>query len=425
VALYDDASRAQLHPDVRPLEEAGVELRGPGELPAPSAWDLAVISPGVPLDAPIVRALARAGIELIGELELAFRFLDAPVVAVTGTNGKTTVTELVGRVLGRSGRRVFVGGNLGTPLVEAVGRPWDVVVAEVSSFQLETVRRFHPQVAVLLNLTDDHLDRHANLEAYTRAKTRIFANQGPGDAAVVNADDPAAREAGRSTAAEVLHYSTRLALSAGAWIDGDAAAFRLPGRDEVRVGGLELRLPGRHNLSNALAACLAAFWVGADPVSAWSEARSFPGLPHRLEVFHEWRGIRFVDDSKATNVGAALRALETVAPPVVWVAGGVDKGGDYAPLAPRLRQGGVRRAVLVGATARRMAEVIAGSVPVQVARDWPEAVHFAVEAAHPGDTVLLSPACASFDQFASYAERGDTFQRLCRDETERIERRAG
>lgn len=428
VDLHDDAHREHLHPDAAALEALGVRLL-PGAAPLdPAGYDLAVLSPGISIHAPRVRALVEAGVEVTGEIELASRFLTAPLLAVTGTNGKTTVTELLGEVLRAAGRRVFVGGNLGPPLVEAVGDDWDFLVVEVSSFQLETVARFRPRAAVLLNVTDDHFDRHGDLAGYARAKGRIFENQGGGDAAVVNREDAAAWETGRKAPSVLLPYSTRRILPVGAWLEGEDAVFLLPGRDGVRIPTGTFRLPGRFNLGNALAACLVAAWVGVDPVQAWTAAREFRSRPHRLEPFLEWRGIRFVDDSKATNVGAVEAALESVRPPVVLVAGGVDKGGDYSPLAEPLQRF-AREVVLVGAAAPRMASVLApalaGLAPLRVAPDWPSAVRLALTAARPGDTVLLSPACSSFDFFTSYAERGDTFQRLCREETDRLAGRPG
>lgn len=423
VTLQDDAPAEGLAASLDALTARGAALALGGAAVDPAEFDLAVVSPGVPVGCARVSSLRAAGSEVVGEVELAFRFLSAPVVAVTGTNGKTTVTKLLGEIARAAGRRTFVGGNVGTPLVEAVGGAWDLIVAEISSFQLETIHAFRPRAAILLNVTDDHFDRHRDLEEYARAKARIFENQGPGDAAVVNADDPVSWSIGRKAPGAVLPYSTRRIQPVGAWLEGNDAVFLLPGADGVRVPVGDMALPGLFNRSNALAACLAAAWVGIDPALAWQEARRFQGLPHRVQAFLEWRGIRFVDDSKATNVDAAVKALETVEGPVVLVAGGVDKGGDYAPLAAGLR-GRARQVVLVGAAARRMADALGGAAPTRVVPSWVEAVRAAAEAARPGDTVLLSPACSSFDFFTGYAERGDTFQRLCREETQRMERHA-
>ena len=421
VTLQDDAPAERLAAGVGELAAQGAALAVAGTRVEPRDFDLAVVSPGVPVGCERVSSLLAAGVEVIGEVELAFRFLDAPLLAVTGTNGKTTVTNLLGQIATTAGRRTFVGGNMGTPLVEAVGGEWDLIVAEISSFQLETVRTFRPRVAILLNVTDDHFDRHRDLEEYARIKARIFENQGAGDAAVINADDPVSWRVGRGASSAVLPYSTRRPQATGAWIEGDDAVFLLPGADGVRVPVGHLALPGLFNRSNALAACLAAAWVGIAPALAWGEARRFRGLPHRVQSFLEWHGIRFVDDSKATNVDAAVKAVEAVEGPVVLVAGGVDKGGDYAPLASCLRER-ARQVVLVGASAPRMADSLAGAAPTKLVSSWAEAVRAATEAARPGDTVLLSPACSSFDFFTGYAERGDTFQRLCREETQRMER---
>ncbi|MBI5442892.1 MAG: UDP-N-acetylmuramoyl-L-alanine--D-glutamate ligase, partial [Deltaproteobacteria bacterium] len=375
VSLYDDAPREKLSPEALALEAPGVSVLAGGPELRGRDFDLAILSPGIPFGSALVEGLTASGVEVVGEIEFASRLLSAPIVAITGTNGKTTVTRLLGRILEAQGRKTFVGGNVGTPLVEAVGSEWDVVVAEVSSFQLESIRSFRPRVALLLNVTDDHFERHGDLAAYARAKARIFENQAGGDAAIVNADDRTAWEAGRRARAVCLPYATERTLPVGAWAEGGDAIFLLPGRDGVRVPGRfgEMALPGRHNLGNALAACLAAAWLGADPRRAWEEASRFRGLPHRIERFLDWRGIRFYDDSKGTNVDATRRALETVEGPVVWVAGGVDKGGDYGPLLPVLRER-VRHGILVGASARRMAQDLAGAAPISVAADWPEAV---------------------------------------------------
>ncbi len=418
VDLYDDAPGERLGDLGAEMEPLGVGLRLGGDRPGPAGYDLAVVSPGVPPRHPLWQALVREGVPVIGEMELGFRHLGCPVVAVTGTNGKTTVAEMIGRALRAAGLRVFLGGNLGQPLSEAAGGDWDLAVVEASSFQLATTRTFRPRVGVLLNLGADHLDWHPDSADYARAKGRLFENQTPDDAAVVNADDPAAWALARRSRAPVLGFSTRRAQAAGAWAEGDDVVLCLPGRDGVRLARGGFRLPGEHNLANGLAAWLAAALAGAEPAGAWEEVQGFPGLPHRLETFLEWRGIRFVDDSKATNVHAALEALRAVGGPVVWVAGGTAKGQDMTPLAGGAR-GRVRRAVLVGEAAPALARALEAAVPADAAPSWAEAVRMAVDAARPGDTVLLAPACASFDQFSGYAERGETFKRLCRQEAER------
>jgi UDP-N-acetylmuramoylalanine--D-glutamate ligase len=310
--------------------------------------------------------------------------------------------------------------------VEAVesGEPWDVVVAEISSFQLEAVHTFRPRISVWLNLTGDHLDRHDGLDAYAEAKARIFLHQDASDAAVVNRDDPIVWEHACRGHATLLPYSVERRLGVGGWREGDEAVILLPGTDGVRLPVSELRLPGLHNLGNALAATLAAAALGVEVRSAWRSACGFDGLAHRIQHFLTWRGIRFVDDSKATNVDAAKVAMETVAGPLVLLAGGVDKLSDYGPLKPALARW-ARRVVVVGSAAERMIRELEGTAPVAKAADWAEGVRIAVAEAKPGDTVLLAPAAASFDFFSGYAERGDVFQRLCREETQRIERGEG
>ncbi len=398
------------------LRERGVRLLETP--PDPAGYELAVISPGIPPRHPLWRAFRAAGVPVVGEVELAARELGCPLVAITGTNGKTTVALWTTRILEAQGLRVFAGGNLGRPLVEAVGGTWDVAVVEVSSFQLATTERFRPRVAVLLNLAPDHLDWHPDLDHYRSSKARIFRNQGAGDAAVVNADDPEAWHVGRRSRGVLLGFSAGRCLPAGAWFEGGDAVFCLPGADGVRADAEPFAATGLHNRLNALAACLAAAWVGADVARAWARVRTLHPPAHRLEPFLEWRGIRFVDDSKATNVAAACTALQAVDPPVVWVAGGRAKGEDLSPLA-RAAAGRVRQAVLVGEAAPQIARALDGAVPFVVAPDWPGAVARAVEAARAGDTVLLAPACSSFDRFSGYEERGRTFQSLCRQEVER------
>jgi UDP-N-acetylmuramoylalanine--D-glutamate ligase len=389
---------------------AGVELRlgedGPDLL---AGIDLVVPSPGVPREAPILRAAVAAGIPIVSEIELAARGLAAPIVAVTGTNGKSTTTTLVGLALARAGRRVFVGGNLGTPLVDAVGRDVDVAVAEVSSFQLEWVDAFRPAVAALLNVTPDHLDRHASFEEYRDLKARIFARQEAADWAVVNRDDPEVAAIAARCRARVVSFGWGPS-PLGAHVAGDEVVLRLPGAAEERVSLAATRLTGRHNVENILAAATIARLAGA-PLGAVQEAvDTMEPLPHRLARVGERRGVVFVDDSKATNVGAAAKSLGSVGGPVILLAGGVDKGGSYDALAAAA-SGRVRLACLFGAARERIAAALDECrIPVERTASLEEAVAAAASAARPGDTVLLAPACASFDMFADYAARGRAFR---------------
>jgi len=409
VRVADAQTAAALGDDA--AAPSGVELRLGEDGPALLAdVDLVVPSPGVPREAPILRAAVAAGIPIVSEIELAARALAVPIVAVTGTNGKSTTTTLVGLALARAGRRPFVGGNLGTPLVEAVGRDVDVAVAEVSSFQLEWVDGFRPAVAALLNVTPDHLDRHTSYEEYRDLKARIFARQEPSDWAVVNRDDPEVAAIARRCRARLVSFGWEPAAS-DAWVAGDEVVIRLPGADEERLSLAATRLRGRHNVENILAAATIARLAGA-PLAAVQEAvDAMEPLPHRLARVGERRGVVFVDDSKATNVGAAAKSLGSVGEgPVILLAGGVDKGGSYDALATAAT-GRVRLACLFGAARERIAEALGERrIPVERTASLEEAVAAAASAARPGDTVLLAPACASFDMFADYAARGRAFR---------------
>lgn len=408
------------------------DKRGPGELeaalgelPAEIARELGghrldtfldaaliVLSPGVP-EIPELAAARAAGVAITGELELASRFLSSTLVAITGTNGKSTTTTLAGDILGATGRPTFVGGNLGQPLAEAVGTPaagpQGICVVEASSFQLETVDRFRPKVAVLLNITADHLDRYPDLEAYAAAKARIFAAQTGEDYAVVNLDDPLAVRVSEGIAGHRIGFSVAGPLAEGGSIDGDALVLKLPGLPAERYPATLPGLVGRHNQANALAALLAGRLAGAAPEQAKSALLGFRPLAHRMELVAEIDGVAFYDDSKGTNVGAVVAALEGFPRPVVLVAGGRDKGGDYAPLAAALVRSG-RAAVLIGEAADKMQAALGGVLPVERAPSLEAAVTLAKGLARPGDAVVLSPACSSFDMFRDYAHRAEVFR---------------
>lgn len=419
VDMLDDLAFDSLPEEAQRIKAFGVDFLAGIEGLNPSVYDLALVSPGVPLTAAPVKMLSGAGVPVIGEIELAARYLAAPIAAVTGTNGKSTATELLGSILSAWGCDVFTGGNLGRPLIEAAGKRWDAAVVEVSSYQLETIDKFRPKVSILLNITDDHLERHGDMSGYAAAKAKIFANQGDGDLTVINADDPLTVAVSEAAGCEKIYFSTLKTLSEGAWIDGGEAVFRLPGSPESRFPLSGLRLRGAHNVANVLAACLAASRFGVETTAAWRAACEFSGLPHRLEYFLERCGVSYVDDSKATNVDAAIKALEAVSPPVVWIGGGVDKGGSYEPLGLSLANR-ARLAVLAGPASSLIASALAGKVETFVASDWDAAFRHAVSAARQGDCVLLAPACSSFDSFSGYAERGVAFQQACFDETKRL-----
>ncbi len=375
--------------------------------------ELVVVSPGVP-PLPVLDALQARGVEVIGELELASRFVRGSLIAITGTNGKSTVTTLVGEMMRRTGRPTFVGGNLGEPLSNAVGTEAaesGVLVVEASSFQLERVRDFAPDVAVLLNVTPDHLDRYASFDHYAEAKGNIFRGQSSGASAVIPANDElCARLA--SGGARVVH---RFGAPDGeVRLDGEVIRDIVSGLALARG---ELLLAGRHNEENACAAALTARLAGADADAIAGALGSVSGLPHRAVSVRELDGVVYVDDSKATNVGAAVAALDGLASPsrrAVLIAGGIDKGGSYAPLVERLQEVG-RAVVTMGEAAPLIEQALAGgSLEVARASSMEDAVDKARALARPGDLVLLAPACSSFDMFQSYAQRGDVFQETVR-----------
>lgn len=405
--------------DARPRSQLGDDVLGSGiEVVAGGHagvdWakaDLVVVSPGVPRLAELDRALSR-GVPVIGELELAWRYLEAPVLAVGGTNGKSTTTTLLALFLEASGARVFSGGNLGTPLSEATSGRWDFVVAEVSSFQLERAPTFRPHVSILLNISDDHLDRYDDLADYARAKGNAFVNQTPGDVAIVPQGDAACLEQARRGAGRIVTFG-----AAGDYaVEGRAVVEQRTGE---RFSLADSALFGAHNLANAAAAAAAARAVGAEAGAIGEGLARFQPLPHRMALAGEVGGVKFFDDSKATNVGAAVTAVRGLDERVVLIAGGRDKLGSYAPLIEALEARG-RGLVVLGEAASRLLEAARARggasgrpgeprLPVARAATLGEAVRLAYGMASPGDAVLLSPACSSFDMFRSYAERGDEF----------------
>jgi UDP-N-acetylmuramoylalanine--D-glutamate ligase len=383
---------------------AGVELRLGAPFPDPADFDLVVPSPGVPP----ARYRARAR-RVWGDIELAARALSVPIVAVTGTNGKSTTVRLLEAMLRAAGLRARAAGNVGDAALGLVGEPLDVAVLEVSSFQLESIERFRPRVAVLLNLTPDHLDRHGDLAGYRAAKARIFENQTRDDVAILNAD-PALDALAAGLTARVLRFAARGAVARGACWDGDAVCLAT-GAAPLRIPLEGLPRPSGPLRENLLAALLAVVALGAEPRKALAALASFAPLPHRGELVAERDGVRFVNDSKATNPGATLPALAFETRPVIWIAGGRDKGLDYAELAAA-PFGGVRRALLIGEAAPRIAAALAGRVALESVGTLAAAVARAHELAQPGDVVLLSPACASFDQFRNFEHRGERFREL-------------
>jgi len=399
--------------DAEPLRALGVDVElGPHRGALLAGAGLVVLSPGVPPRQPPIEAARAAGVPVVGEMELASWWLEGPVVAVTGTKGKSTTTTLIGRMLGEAGRAATVGGNIGAPLsgqVRDTG-PGVVHVVEASSFQLEAIDTFRPAIAVLLNLSTDHLDRHESVEEYAAAKARVFENQQPGDHAVVNADDPRALALAGRTAARVVRFALEAPLEAGVAVRGDTVAWVDPGgRVDPLVPLASVRLRGRHLLADVLAACAVARLLGVATPAMVRAVEAFTGLEHVLEPVAEIAGVRFVNDSKATNVDAARRAIESFPPGLVVIMGGRFKGGDLGTLREPLA---ARRAavVAIGEARALFADALAGAARVEPAASLDEAVRRALALASSGDTVLLAPACASFDMFRDYAERGRSFK---------------
>lgn len=408
-----DLRRAEdLQAELGSLAQFAVTYRLGGE---ETAWldgvDSVVPSPGVPRNNLLLEAALARGIPILSEIELADRFFAAPLAAITGTNGKSTTTTLIGEMIRESGQNVFLGGNLGAPFVGALAQKWDWGVVEISSFQLEWTSAFRPRIAVLLNVTEDHLDRYPSFTAYCAAKERIFAAQGGDDVAILNRDDPLVWEMRHRIKAQVVSFGFS-ETAAGAW----AAPGEIFWRDQAggeRFPLANARLQGVHNLENMMAAVAAAKSAGVESAVIQRVLETFPGLEHRLEFIREKNGVRYYNDSKGTNVGAVVKSLASFTGPLILLAGGVDKGGDYAPLEEGIKQK-VRRLVLFGAARHIIADAVGALTETVVVEDIREAVRDAAAHARAGDVVLLSPACSSFDQFRNYAERGNAFKTLVR-----------
>jgi len=399
-------------PEADRLRAAGIDIEVGGHRPETlEAADLIVVSPGVPVDGQPFDAVRHRGVEIIGELELAWRWIRGRVIAITGTKGKSTTTTLVGRMLTAAGHRVLVGGNIGVPLSAQVdASTTDTIhVVEVSSFQLETTSTFRPWIALWLNLADDHLDRHPSLEAYVSAKARVFANQTAGDWAVLNADDPVVSAHGAFAKSTRVEFSLSGRAPTGFVVNGDWIVRRTATGTDRLVPVTAVELAGRHMLNNVLAATAVASIAEVSPQAMVEALRGFRGLPHVMEPVGEIRSVRFVNDSKATNVEAAQRSIESFPRGVVAIIGGHFKGGDLRQLREPLSAGAVA-VVAIGSAAPLVHDALQGVVPVLDAGSMREAVERGYEAAAPGGVVLLAPACASFDWFRDYADRGETFK---------------
>lgn len=375
--------------------------------------DLIVVSPGVPLDIPPLRYAAEIGRTVISEVELASRFITAQIIAITGTNGKTTTTTLTGEICRESGFATFVGGNIGNPLIELVesGRSVDRVVVELSSFQLEGIAEFRPKVAVLLNITEDHLDRYAGYQEYIDAKVRIFMNQTPDDVAVLNLDDPIVAALAPSMKGRLFWMSQKQELPEGIFHREGEIVYRFAGREEI-IPTRGFRIKGVHNTENIMASLAAAMLTGASAADARRAVEEFRGLPHRMELVRELNKVCWYEDSKATNVGSVEKALASFTG-ITLIAGGKDKGGSYAPLADLVRER-VNHMILIGEAKDRIAAELGHLTDTRKAVTLEEAVELAAGLTLPGGVVLFSPACSSFDMFRDYEDRANRFKALVR-----------
>lgn len=408
--------------DRKPLDQlaAQVDALGTGDIVIEAGGhpervfveaDLVVLSPGVP-KLPKILAARRHGVRVISELELGWILSDAPFAGITGTNGKSTVTTLVGLMLEKAGKRTLVAGNIGNALTETPGllHGQDWIVVELSSFQLEDIDTFRPRVAAILNITQDHLDRYVDMAEYGEAKARIFENQREDDVLVLNFDDPQVRAMAPRAASRIIPFSRFEKHEGGAYVENGNLVIR----DEVICAVDEILIKGVHNLENAMAAAAVALAASADRASVAAVLREFPGLEHRLEFVAEKDGVTYINDSKGTNVGAVLKSVEGFTRPVILIAGGLDKGSDFSPLFDLFRRK-VKLLVLIGKAAGKMAKAVGPATETVLAKTLQDAVQLAAKRAANGDVVLLSPACASFDMFKDFEDRGRQFKEAVRN----------
>jgi UDP-N-acetylmuramoylalanine--D-glutamate ligase len=416
VTVSDARSAVALAKEIPSLLDAGIMVESGGHgLLTFRRQDLIVVSPGVPMDTPEVKQVIGYGMPVIGELELASRFLKGRVVAITGSNGKTTTTTLLGKILKEAGLPTLVGGNIGLPVIDLVPESTDesVSVLEVSSFQLETIEQFHPWISVVLNITPDHLDRHGSFENYAAMKTRITENQTAEDFLVLNADDKPTQMVAAKTKAQIFWFSLRRPIKQGAFVHGESIVFlpREGAKAEPVMPVAEIPLKGAHNVENVLAAVCAARLAGAPGEKIRASVRSFKAVEHRLEFVRTVQGVEYFNDSKATNVDAAMKAVSSFPSGIHLILGGKDKDSDYTTLSPLLRER-VKAVYTIGSAAEKIERELHGVVKMVGAGTIDVAVHEASKAAVPGDVVLLAPACSSFDQFENYEHRGRTFRQI-------------
>lgn len=414
VTVTDTKPETELKQHIPALVEQGitVETGGHGERTFRDQ-DLIVVSPGVPYDAPPLVQARASGLPIIGEVELAAQFLPGPIAAITGANGKTTTTTLAGEIIARDGRPTLVGGNIGTPAISFIGKatPQTWIVLEVSSFQLETIKTFRPRIAAILNITPDHLDRHHTFEVYRDAKARIFDNQREDDFAILNADDPTCKQLGTGVRSELYWFSRKSRVTRGAFVQGKDIVWRDMEAQRAVMPVAEIPLKGAHNLENVLAAVATGILAGIKDEYIRSAVGEFKAVEHRLEYVATVGGVEYYNDSKATNVDATIKALESFPKGIHIILGGKDKGSDYTVLQPLLRER-VKRVYTIGAAAEKIESQITGAAEIIRAKTLDNAIKIASQQAVKGEVVVLAPACASFDQFDNYEHRGRVFKDL-------------
>lgn len=417
VTVTDEKSPDQWNVEFEKIaREKWLEVGEYGNVSILKDAEMVVPSPGIPPDNKLLVAALKNNIAVVSEIELAYWFIKVPIIAVTGTNGKTTTTTLLGEILQRSGKKVFVGGNIGNPLIEYAEtfQNDDFIVAEISSFQLQWIEKFRPFIAVLLNITSDHINYHGSFAEYGRIKSRIFANQTKNDFAILNAEDDEQKKMAGSVHARIAKFSSKNILSEGIFVEDKNIVLSMPETGEEKYPLNMINLPGAHNVENVMAAIAAARLCGCGRADIIKAIGAFHGLPHRIEFVREKNSVKFYDDSKGTNVGSVLRALETFSQPVILLLGGRDKEGDFDSLRPLLKTK-VKKLILFGEARERIASLIGEDVPFLKKTKLREAVESAYRDAVPGDVILLSPGCASFDEFTNYKERGNFFKEVVRN----------
>ncbi len=421
VIVNDSLPREQLKTDLSPLDSLPVEWQlGRPAMELLEGLDALVISPGIPDTAAFVVKAKAMGVHVLGEVELASQLAPGELIAITGTNGKTTTTTLTAEIIRASGRRAWAVGNIGESYAAAgvSSRPEDAMVCEISSFQMETADTFHPHVAALLNITEDHLNRHGTMEVYTAMKMRVFRRQTAEDVAVFNADDPALAPLIPQVKSQVMRFSRKGEVEQGAFVRDGMVTVRWKGQEQAVCKASEIFIPGPHNLENALAAVCITTALGVPCEVIAKTLRTFQGVEHRIEFVRELRGIRYYNDSKGTNVDSTIRAVQTMNRPTAIILGGSDKHCDFTPLVKEMQRSGfIREAVLIGVTAEQIDRTLRenGYEAIHRAKDMKQAVEMCTALAKDGWNVLLSPACASFDMFSDYEERGRVFKQLVRE----------